>query len=150
MNQPPRGFTNEYLKAQIDGASPAQQLVMLYDGAIRFMGQAKEAISRNDVQARYNSNRRALEIVSYLLEILDMEKGGEVAQRLQRIYSFLIKKIMEVDFKNSAEACEEIMGHLRILRSGWNGVAQKPAGTSGQVVAGPGEAGLPPKRDAVA
>src|SRR5262245_58646214 len=113
MNFDARGFTQQYLRQQIENASPAQQLVLLYDGAIKFLMQAKEAIGRGDIQGRHNSNRRAMEIVGYLLEILDVEKGGEVAQRLQRIYSFILKRLMDVDFRNDPVVCDEVIEHLR-------------------------------------
>lgn len=128
------GLTQEYLRQQIDQASPAQQIVMLYDGAIKFMLQAKEAIGRNDIQGRHNANRRVIEIVSYLIEILDVDKGGEVGSQLQRIYTFLLRRLMDVDFKNDPQICDEILEHLRILRSSWDQLAKNNVVLSPQIL----------------
>lgn len=157
-----------YLRQQIESASPAQQLVLLYDGAIKFTLVARDAITRGDIQGRHNANRRAMEIVSYLLEILDVDKGGEVAARLNRIYSHLLKRFLDVDFSNSIGVCDEILDHLRTLRASWDQLAKQgvssaqapqqapsaaaPQPSGGQVVASPVTAAtaVPGRRGAVA
>lgn len=116
---PPKALADQYKSQQILNATPAQQVVMLYDGAIKFCQQAQEAINKGDIQARHNSNKRAMEVVSYMLDILDIEKGGDVARRLQLIYAFLLRRLLEVDFRNDPRICDEVIGHLRILRASW-------------------------------
>jgi flagellar protein FliS len=142
-----------YLRQQIENASPAQQVVLLYDGAIKFVMQAREAIGRGDIQGRYNANQRAISIVGYLLEILDAEKGGEVGARLQRIYTFLLKKLLEIDFKNDVAVCDEVVEHLRILRASWHQIATQGVGPAVQAAPAPSGAGdveMPVRRSAVA
>ncbi|NBV54222.1 MAG: flagellar export chaperone FliS [Proteobacteria bacterium] len=131
------GQMQQYLLQKIEQANPAEQMVMLFEGAIKFCLQAKEAIGRNDIEARYNANRRVVEIVSY-----DMKNGGEVAQRLMRIYSFLLQRLMEVDFSNSAAICDEVVGHLRLLKGSWEQLArQANANVASGAVAGSVAAG---------
>lgn len=130
----------QYLRQQIENASPAQQIVLLYDGAVKFTLQAREAIVRGDIEGRYNANRRAVEIVGYLLEILDVEKGGEVGARLERIYTFLLKKLLEVDFRNEVSVCDEVLEHLRILRAGWQQLAAQGTGSAAPAAAAPAPA----------
>lgn len=155
--------TQQYLRQQIASASPAQQLVLLYDGAIKFTLLARDAIMRGDIQARHNANRRAMEIVSYLLEILDTRQGGEVAERLQRIYSHLLQRLLDVDFSNNPAVCDEVLEHLRTLRASWDQLARQgsaaapaqsasaPAPATGQVVASPAGSAAPAgPRNAVA
>lgn len=121
---------NQYAQQQILNASPAQQLVMLYDGAIKFTLKAKEAIEAGDIAARHAANRRAMEIVAYLLEILDVTNGGEVAGRLFRIYGFMMRKLLDVDLRNDPRACDEVLEHLRTLRVSWAKLAQQEAAKS--------------------
>ncbi|MBI1308832.1 MAG: flagellar export chaperone FliS [Proteobacteria bacterium] len=149
----PRNLTHEYLRRQIENATPAQQLVLLYDGAIKFVLRAREAIGQGDIEGRYKANRRAMEIVGYLLEILDMEKGGEVAARLQRIYTFVLKKLMEVDFKNDTASCDEVVEHLRTLRASWYQLAERNAMQTAVPAAAPAasqDEAVPVRRSAVA
>ncbi|MFZ2587072.1 MAG: flagellar export chaperone FliS [Alphaproteobacteria bacterium] len=117
-----------YLAQQVNTASPAQQVVMMYDGAIKFCLKAKEAIEAGDIQARHNANKRAMEIVSYMLDILDLEKGGDVARRLQVVYSFMLRRLLEVDFRNDPRICDEVVGHLRTLRASWEKIGKLPSG----------------------
>ncbi|MDD9912142.1 MAG: flagellar export chaperone FliS [Alphaproteobacteria bacterium] len=117
----------QYLEKQIQNSSPAQQIVMLYDGVIKFTSQAQKAIDDGNIEARCNANRRAMEIVSYLLEILDVEKGEELGQRLNKIYAYVLQKMLQVDLNNSREATEEILLHMRTLRQAWLELAQQGA-----------------------
>lgn len=155
---PAQEQAQQYLRQQIENASPAQQIVLLYDGAIKFVMQARDAIGRGDIQGRYNANQRAIQIVGYLLEILDADKGGEVGARLQRIYAFILKKLMDVDFRNDVNICDEVLEHLRILRASWHQIAtQGPAAAAqqaqqGTVVSAPAspDPAAPLRRSAVA
>lgn len=115
----------QYRQQQILNASPAQQVVMLYDGAIGFCMKAKAAIGEGKIQERHNANRRAMEILGYLMDILDLEKGGDVAKRLYVIYTQLIRKLMDVDFRNDGAICDEVADHLRILRQSWATLAEQ-------------------------
>jgi flagellar protein FliS len=148
---PPPGLAEQYKRQQILNASPAQQVVMLYDGAIKFCQQAKECIAKGDIQGRHNANKRAMEVVSYMLDILDIEKGGDVALRLQLIYAFLLRRMLEVDFRNDPRICDEVAEHLRILRASWEKIGQgesaKAAGSPPTPVGTPGgnDDGLPPR-----
>lgn len=127
-----RERTLQYLRQQIEQAGPLQQVVMLIDGAIRFCLQAKDAIGRKDIQERHNANKRAIDIILHLVDMLDVEKGGEPAKRLYAIYMSLARQLMQVDFKNDPAICDAVVAHLRSLRSAW---AQMPAGGAGVVVA---------------
>tara|TARA_Y100001960_G_scaffold104309_1_gene112399 strand:+ start:477 stop:887 length:411 start_codon:yes stop_codon:yes gene_type:complete len=111
-----------YRQQQILNASPAERVVLLYDGAIRFMMITRQAIEEKDIQKRYDNALKARNIVQHLLETLDMEKGGEIAQNLENIYNFLLRQFLEVD-KNSVEAVDEILKHLKILRESWAKIA---------------------------
>ncbi len=121
-------FARQYLDQQIHNASPAQQLVMLYDGAIKFLLKAKAAIAENNIQERCNNNQRVLEIISYLSNILDMENGGEISMRLLRIYTHISQQILEVEIQNKAEIVDEIIPHLKALRQSWVEIDKKHQG----------------------
>jgi flagellar protein FliS len=121
----------QYQAQQIMNASPAQQVVMMYDGAIKFCLRAKDAIEQGEIQQRHNANKRAMEVVSYLMDILDMEKGGDVARRLQVVYAFLLRRLLEVDFRNDPRICDEVVGHLRVLRASWDQLDNSSTSSSG-------------------
>ena len=128
--------TNVYLQKQIESASRVEQVVMLYDGAIRFYLKAKQAIEQGKVEDRFNYNRRATDIITYLLDTLDVEQGGEVAERLSRIYTFILTRQMQIDLKNDTAAVDEIVGHLKALRKAWEDIARKGAAAASAEAAG--------------
>ncbi len=114
----------QYLEKQIQNASPAQRIVMLYDGAIKFLLKAQKAIEEGDIQERCNANSRAIQILSYLMETLDIKKGGEIGEKLLVIYAHLLKRMLDIDVKNSHEAATEVIEHLRVLRSSWDQISK--------------------------
>jgi flagellar secretion chaperone FliS len=66
--------------------NPLQQIVMLYDGAIKFLRLAAADIEAGDLSAKAEHTNRTLDIISYLQSILDFERGGEVAPVLNTLY----------------------------------------------------------------
>lgn len=113
---------DHYRQQQILNASPAERVVLLYDGAIRFMMIARKAIEDSQIQVRYDNTVKARNIIAHLQETLDMEKGGEIATNLDNIYAYLLAQFPEVD-KNNIEAVDEILKHLKILRESWAKIA---------------------------
>lgn len=109
----------QYLEQKIQNASPVEQIVMLYDGSIKFILKAKQAIDEGDIEARCNANQRAIKIVSYLMGILSDEKGGEITPLLYRVYSHVIALLVQIDIQNSHEPADQAIGHLKELRASW-------------------------------
>lgn len=112
-----RDMAQQYLRQQIEQASSVEQVLMLYDGATRFLLQAKAAIEAGDIQARCNANRRAMEIVAYLIDLVNPETGGDAAKRLFGIYTGMLKRMLDIDFRNDVSACDELVQGFRTLRT---------------------------------
>lgn len=117
-----------YGTQQIQGASPAMQVALLYERAVSSLHEAIDAIQRGDVQARWVANKRASDIVTALMSALDQEKGGEIAQSLDQLYSYLLRQLVTVDVRNDPKPAEEAIEILKPLRDAWLDLArnQKP------------------------
>ncbi|MCB2081722.1 MAG: flagellar export chaperone FliS [Hyphomicrobiales bacterium] len=102
-----------------------KQVVMLYDGAIRYVYQAKQAIQENKIEARYNAIERASEIIIGLQASLDFENGGEVARTLYDYYAGIDMCLMQLHSKPEATACDAIMDYLKMMRESWDKVDQQ-------------------------
>lgn len=135
MSQAPISPANAYLQRQLEQASPAQAMLLLLDGAMKFTLQAKDAILRRDIQGRYNANRRTIEIVTFLLSQQD-ERQGEAAVRLIRIFGGLLTQLIKIDFENDPALCDAVVANLRQLRQGF--ASLQP---SSNVVAAPSSSG---------
>ncbi len=114
-----------YKQTSITTSNQTQLVVMLYDGALRFLHQGVEAIGRNDIEGKATACDRALAIVQHLHLSLDMERGEEIASELERLYSFVIAQIVEGSSKLDTEKLEEAIKVLSILRPAWAELAQK-------------------------
>lgn len=97
-----------------------RQVVMLYDGAIRFLSQAQEAIAANQIEQRFTKLSKASEIVSGLQGCLDFESGRAAAQVLYDFYAGIDLRIMQLHRTNDAEACGKIIAELKSMRDVWS------------------------------
>jgi len=98
---------------------PAKLIVLQYDNALSCLKSTIRAIECNDIEARCNSVNTAIEVISDLYMWLDREKGGTIAENLGTIYSYMIWKLPEVNFRNDKDIAEEVLGLLKQLRSSW-------------------------------
>ena len=101
-----------------------RQVVMLYDGAIRFVQQAGQAIEREDYETRFNLLIKVSEIVSGLQSSLDFDNGGDIAQLLYDYYASLDARIFSVHRSNDMKMLEGVTKELRMMRDAWHEIDQ--------------------------
>lgn len=114
-----------------------KQIVMLYDGIIRFVSQAKDAAAENRIQDRYNMLTKASEVLLGLQSCLDFENGGQIARVLYNFYSTIDNLIFQVHRTGSVQTCETILAELKKMRDVWQEIDESsttppPAPTSPQ------------------
>ncbi|MEW5822678.1 MAG: flagellar export chaperone FliS [Cyanobacteriota bacterium] len=112
-------YLNQYKKAQVQTASPEQILIMLYDGAIRFLNQAKVHIANKDIEQSHVNIVKAQRIITEFMSSLDMDMGGEMAVNLFNLYEYLHYRLVQANIKKDVEALDEVLGHLRSLKATW-------------------------------
>lgn len=96
-----------------------KQVVMLYDGAIRYLQQAKEAITEKRIQDRYNLLMKASDVVLGLQGCIDFESGGEVAVTLFDFYSSIDARIISIHRSNDVTTCDQLIKELKDMRDVW-------------------------------
>lgn len=104
--------------------APVRQIVLLYEGLIRLVQQAKEAINEKRIEDRYNLLIRASELVGGLQGCLDFDNGGEMAKILYSYYSAIDARLFAVHRSNSVEECESIIADLKQMRDAWAEIDQ--------------------------
>ena len=112
-----------YKQQSILTATPGQLVVMLYDGCLRFLHQAAYAMREGNVTESGARLSRDEAIIEELLATLDLEKGGVVASRLQGIYVFCSKHLIEARLARDPEMIEKVSELLSELRDAWAQVA---------------------------
>jgi flagellar secretion chaperone FliS len=120
-----------YQEHALDGASPVDLVVALYDGIIRFLYAAIAAAERGDVAARRVAVKRALAILIHLQARLRMDIGGRPAQVLSEFYASMFALILQASQAASTERFEEVVGCVRTIRDAWRQVAIDPAIAAG-------------------
>lgn len=103
--------------------APGQQIVLLYDGAIRFLREADAAIAAGAIERRHSCVSKAFAIVNALHCCLDFEQGGEVARSLDRFYGYVLHRLTRIDLTNDATICAELVGLLGQMRASWAAIA---------------------------
>jgi len=117
-----------YRRVESESRSPLELIVMLYDGALRFVNEAKEAHDRRDMRARGKAISKVLAIIGELQNTLDMEKGGAIAEQLDNLYTYINSRLLDVTIKHDVAACDEVHTLLTTLRDAWSQLAtQTPA-----------------------
>lgn len=112
-------FVQEYQKGAVNGASPLQLVIMLYDGAIRFMEAGKYGIEHKDLELQNQNLQKAQRIVMELMSCLDMDKGGEIAKNLLALYSYVLNELVEANVGDKTEPVDRCIKILCELRESW-------------------------------
>ena len=103
-------------------APPEMLVVMLYDGARRFLFQAGVAMQNEQIELSHRKLRRAEDIIQHLRDTLDMEQG-EISQRLEAIYLFCLRHLQQARFDRDANKLEQVSALLGELREAWATIA---------------------------
>ncbi len=118
-----------YAQTQAVSATPLQLVAMLYDGAVLSAAAAHDALVRRDIPARRAAVDKLLAIVAELQNSLDLERGGAVAHELDRLYDYVVRRVMDAVSTQTAAPMSDAHRVLQTLRDGWQQLAQQtPAG----------------------
>jgi flagellar protein FliS len=92
---------------------------MLYDGALRFMDEAKRALESGDLELQNTKLQKAQKIVTELMGSLDFSAGGEIAQNLLALYTFVLNELVEANIYDDAARIDNAVKTMSELREGW-------------------------------
>lgn len=127
------------MQVAMQTAPPGQLVLMLYEGAIRFLERALLGFSSDDPaefnQAINNNVQRAQMILDELNAALDVKQGGELAERLRGIYHYFERRLQESNLRKEPDGIEEVIRRLGVLRDAWREMLTRGGQTEGQVVA---------------
>ena len=122
---PQRNPYGAYERANVQTADQRRLILMMYDGAIRFMQKGAQRIEVNDVEAAHNYLVRARNVVSELLSTLRPEKAGEMGENLKRLYVYIFNRLVEANLTKDKSIVDESIRLMDTLREGWS--SMKPA-----------------------
>ena len=112
-----------YHQTQINSQSPLELVVMLYDGALRFLQMASDGTRRSDLAAKREGMSRGLAIIAELQNTLNMQEGGDVAKSLDALYSYITGRLIDANVRRDPAPIDEAIQLLRPLRDAWAQIA---------------------------
>lgn len=112
-----------YKKSVVNTTPPDKLLIMLYDGAIKFLLQTQKALEKKDFEKANNYNLRVQEIISELNNTLDMD-FGEIPRRLKLLYDFYQRQLIEANLRKDPKLLLPVLKFLQDYRSIWEEAAR--------------------------
>ena len=116
---------NQYNQVQIKTANKGKLIVMLYQGAIRFMNRALLLLEKKDMEGKGNALIRAQDIILELLYSLDqglLDQDDELSLNLRRLYLYSYRRLVHANVHMDTEAIEEVVTLMQNLLQAWEQV----------------------------
>lgn len=116
-----------YQENRVTTQTPGRIVVMLYEGAVKFLRQAIAELEEDKFIEKGKSINRAVDIIQELNVTLNMDAGGEIATNLRRLYTFMIERLFQANLRKDPEMIREVIKLLEELNDGWKSVASGKA-----------------------
>jgi len=127
MNAHMNNALSQYAKvgtnSGVAAASPHRLIQMLMEGAMEKIATAKGHMQRGEIEQKGRYISWAISIINGLAASLDMEQGGELAERLATLYQYMNGQLFKANIENDAEKLDEVANLMRDIKLGWDGIA---------------------------
>ena len=122
---------NAYNQTDILGKSQVELVIKVYDGAIEAYRAARDAYEKDDNNTGFEKLQRARRFVTHLYTTLNMEEGGEIAEKLSQLYAFVINQTNIIEGTKDLAQIDDNINILNNLRLGWVGLKEQQDGQEG-------------------
>jgi flagellar protein FliS len=112
-----------YKENAVATQSKGRLIVMLYDGAIKFLNIAIKELEANNYAEKGKYIAKAQDIINELNAVLDVDAGGEIATNLRSLYCFMVRRLSEANIKKDPRLIQDVIDLLEELNQGWKAVA---------------------------
>ncbi len=129
MAVPQKNPYDKYKQTEINTANQGKLIVMLYDGAIKFLNIALENMKPQTYDVVNSNIIKAQDIITELMVSINFRDGGEVSQNLFNLYMYFKKKLLEANIQKNPEMIEEVLKLLKDLRNAWDKISAKETRT---------------------
>lgn len=117
---------NAYFQTKVSTTDQGQLLIMLYDGALRYLAQAREKIEAKDFAAKGVLISKVIDIINELSSSLNLEKGGSLATNLNNLYVLCTARLLQANLKLDLKALDSVVQILSGLRSAYAQIIETP------------------------
>ena len=116
----------QYQHTQVTTVDKGRLIVLLYEGAIKFLRQAKDCVEAGDIAGKSNYINRTLDIIAELNQSLNMKEGGDLSANLRRLYLFWSEHLVQAKIKKDTRHIDDVIRMMGSLNEAWNYVASQP------------------------
>lgn len=117
---------NAYFQTKVSTTDQGQLLIMLYDGALRYLAQARDKILAKDYAAKGVLISKVIDIINELSSSLNLEKGGSLATNLNNLYILCTARLLQANLKMNVESLDSVTQILSGLRSAYAQIVDTP------------------------
>jgi len=111
-----------YQETAVGTQNKGRLIVMLYEGAVKFMKMAVDEIEEGSYEAKNNHIIKAQDIINELNAVLDTDAGGEIAVNLRNLYNFMYKHLVDANAQNDTGKIQEVIELMEELNKGWKAI----------------------------
>ena len=104
--------------AQAEFATAHEKTLMLFDGAIDFIGVGLQAIARSDYELKGRMISKSIAVINGLKDCLDLTQG-ELPSNLHDLYEYMVERLFKANLTSDIEAIEEVQSLLKTIRESW-------------------------------
>lgn len=116
------------IDAAIEVADPHRLILLLFSGAQAAVGNARAAMQDKRIAAKGEAISKAIDIIGNGLKVsLDLEQGGEIAERLEALYDYLVLRLLHANLDNDLAALEEVAALLEEIHGAWREISPSAA-----------------------
>ena len=112
------------VQSGVESASPHKLIQMLLDGAIEKVQLARGYMERHEIAKKCETVSWAMAIIDGLRSSLTMKDGGAIAENLDALYDYMLRRLLDANLDNDPAALDEVVKLLNELREGWNGIGK--------------------------
>lgn len=117
---------NAYFQTKVSTTDQGQLLIMLYDGALRYLAQARDKMLAKDYAAKGVLISKVIDIINELSSSLNLEKGGSLATNLNNLYVLCTARLLQANLKMNIESLDSVVQILSGLRSAYAQIVDTP------------------------
>jgi flagellar protein FliS len=122
---PKSAYLSTRASTSVHDASPHKLIALLFDACLESLAITKGAIERKEVKQKADALKKAIDIIVRLQASLDFERGGQVATRLDDLYTFCTNRLALANVTNDSEKIDEVYRVIAELKLGWSQISEE-------------------------
>ncbi|WII37237.1 flagellar export chaperone FliS [Paenibacillus thiaminolyticus] len=114
-----------YQKNKYETASPHKLILMLYNGALKYINQAESALVEGNHSSAHQNILKVQDIIYELIACLNEREGGEIAKNLKNLYLYVIDQLVQANIQKSSKPLAEVRSVIQSIKEAWEAIGKE-------------------------